>query len=182
MRFFPLHALLFAVVVQGCAIDTPIYNSDGGYLCRSVFDLDKTNFSYFNYAGSLNGTAVSAVAVVTASVPLNAPATRQIIVNTEKFSLTLNLAAATYGIKTIATGNPEIWMSALTCGGYLVCGSEKYIAGYYNAALRGSGTVSLTRPTVGAAQIVINATLPDENTSVSQTMQFQHVTFSEVCY
>lgn len=182
MKIFRYGFFLLSVLAQGCAIDTPLYNSDTGAICRSAFDLDKSSYSYFNFKGSLNGVALSAYAVITSSVPLNAPATRQIIVNADKFSLTINLAASAYGTKTIATGNPEVWMSAVTCGEYLVCSTERYVAGYYNATLRGSGTVSLTRPSAGAAQLVLNATLPDENTSVSQSMQFQNVTFTEVCY
>lgn len=126
--------------------------------------------------------AVSGVSLGTPITPPNAPTTRQVVLGTGTFSLTLNLTSSAYGIKTIATGNPEVWMSAVTCGAYYSCSTERYVAGVYNATLRGSGTVTLSNLAAGGTQIVINATLPDENTSVSQTMQFQNVTFSEVCY
>jgi hypothetical protein len=85
-----------------------------------------------------------------------------------------------YGLRTVGLGNTSVWLSAVTCGNYYSCSSEKYIAGDYSG-LRGSGTVNLARSS-GVTQITVNATLPDENTSVSQTMQFQNVIFTEACY
>jgi hypothetical protein len=180
-----LAALVFLHLVPAvsrCAIDTPAYNSGSRTACRSSFDIDTPYYSYFSYSGNLNGLALSGTAAVTPIAPVSAASTRQVIVGTEFFSLTINLATSSYGTKTIATGNPEVWMSAVTCADYYSCSTEKYVAGYYNGTLRGSGTVALSRTSAGTTQIVVNATMPDENTSVAQSLQFQNVTFSEVCY
>lgn len=165
-----------------CAIDTPVYNSSSRLTCRTSFDIDAPYYSYFDYSGTLNGLAISGAASVTPTIPITAGSTRQMIVATEFFSLTINLTSSAYGTKTIAIGNPEVWMSAVTCADYYNCSTEKYVAGFYSGTLRGSGTVSLSRTTNNATKILLNATMPDENTSVSQVMQFQNVTLTEACY
>lgn len=169
-----------SLIAAGCAIDTPTYSSAFAGSCGSAFSVDGSYQSYFSYSGMLNGTAVYGSAVVTPNTPVNAPATRQIIINSGTFALTINLTSSAYGLRTVGLGNTSVWLSAVTCGNYYSCSSEKYIAGDYSG-LRGSGTVNLARSS-GVTQITVNATLPHENTSLSQTMQFQNVIFTEACY
>ncbi len=185
MKRLFLTMLVFNVLLllaSGCAIDTPTQNSRSRITCGSAFDIDSSYESYFDYSGNLNGLALSGTAIVTPAVPVSASSMRQVIVGTGFFSLTINLASSAYGVKTIATGNPEVWLSAVTCADYYNCSSEKYVAGYYNATLRGSGTVTLSRTSTATTQITANTTLPDENTSVSQALQFQNLIFTEACY
>lgn len=168
--------------LSSCAFDIPEQTGARTINCPPAFSLESGMRAYFGITGSLNGQSQSGISVASASAPASAPNTRQVVVRAATFVLTINLASAAYGSKVIGLGNPDVWMSAVTCTSYGNCSSETYVAGEYNAVVRGSGTVTLGRTTQGNTEILVNATLPDANTSVTQSLQFQNLKFTESCY
>jgi len=176
----------------GCTIDTlESTGSSGGRTTKPgapvpkdcVFNFNASSGAKaFSTGGTINSQSPGSSGTLSAITTQPATTSPQWTIALAQVRLGVFLVTPTYETKTIQAGNPQFWIEGYFCAGYFsACGLERFVAGEFNGTLRGSGTLTLTQVAGGQTQILINATLPAENTSVSQTMQLQNLQLNEIC-